>query len=81
MRVVTVRQQLARPQLNEDDALHDYFFRAQEMSIRLEHAREKFSETLVNAMVLKGLPERHEHFVMQESSTMLEASLSSERGY
>ena len=33
----------------------------------LEQAGEHLSEPLLNAMVLNGLPERYEHFVVQES--------------
>ena len=65
--VVSVMRQLARLQLKEDEALHNYFIRAQELSTRLEHAGERLSEPLLNAMVLNGLPERYEHFVVQES--------------
>ena len=65
--VVNVMQQLARLQLKEDEALHNYFIRAQELSTRLEHAGGHLSKPLLNAMVLNGLPERYEHFVVQES--------------
>ena len=34
---------------------------------RIEHAGEYPSESLLNAMVLNGLPERYEHFVVQGS--------------
>ena len=37
------------------------------MSTRLEQVGEHLSEPLLNAMVLNGLPERYEHFVVQES--------------
>ena len=36
--------QLARLQLKEDKAIHQYFMRAQELVTRLYHAAEKFSE-------------------------------------
>ena len=65
--VVSVMRQLARLQLKEVEALHNYFIRAQELSARLEHAEEHLSEPLLNAMVLNGLPERYEQFVVQES--------------
>ena len=39
----------------------------QELVTRLHHAGEELSETLFNAMVLNGLPQRYEHFVVQES--------------
>ena len=65
--VVSVIRQLARLQLKEDEALHNYFTRAQELSTGREHAGAYLSEPLLNAMVLSGLPERYEHFVVQES--------------
>ena len=65
--VVSVMLQLVRLQLKEDEALHNSFIRAQELSTRLEHAGEHLSEPLLKAMVLNGLPERYEHFVVQES--------------
>ena len=65
--VVSVMRQLARLHLKEDEALHNYFIRAQELSTRLQHAGEHLSEPLLSAMVLNVLPERYEHFVVQES--------------
>ena len=64
--VVSVMRQLARVQLKKDEALHNYFIRAHMLSTRLEHAGEHLSKPLLNAMVLNGLPERYEHFVVQE---------------
>ena len=65
--VISLMRQLARLQLREDKAIHQYFIRAQELVTRLHHAGEELSETLFNAMVLNGLPQRHENFVVQES--------------
>ena len=60
-------RQLTRLELNEDETLNNFFIHAQELSTRLEHAREHLSEPLVNSMMLNGLPGRYEHFVVQES--------------
>ena len=38
----------------------------------MHHAGEEFSETLFNAMVLNGLPQRYEHFVVQDSFNPVE---------
>ena len=65
--VVSVMRHFAGLQLKEDEALHNCFIRAQELSTRLEHAGEHLLELLLNARVLNGLPERYEHFVLQES--------------
>ena len=65
--VVNVVWQQSRLHLKEDDALHNYFIRAQELSRMLEHAGEHLSEAVLNAMVLNGLPECYEHFVVQEN--------------
>ena len=34
---------------------------------RLSEAGEKISETLFNALIINGLPDKYEHFVVQES--------------
>ena len=65
--VVSVMKQLAPLQLKEDEALYNYFLRAQELPTRLEHAGEHLSEPLLNAMMLNSLPECYENFVVQES--------------
>ena len=58
---------MSRLTLKEDEALPQYFIRAQALSTRLEQAEEHLSEPLLNAMVHNGLPERYERFVVQES--------------
>ena len=65
--VVSAIWQLGCLQLKKNDALHSYFIHAKELSTRLEHEGEHLSETLLNVMVLNGLSERYEHFVVQES--------------
>lgn len=65
--VVSVMRQLAKLKLRDDEDLPKFFIRAQELLARLEHAGEQLSEPLFNAMVLNGLPDRYEHFVIQES--------------
>ena len=62
---MSLLRQLAGLQLREVEAIHQYFIRAQELVPRLHHAGEEFSETMFNAMVLNGLPQRYEHFVVQ----------------
>ena len=61
-------RQLARPQLEKDEALQNYFIQAQEMSTRPDEAEEHSSGLLLSAMVHNGLPERYEVFVVQENS-------------
>ena len=34
---------------------------------RLTEAGEKIAETLFNALVVNGLPEKYEHFIVRES--------------
>ena len=65
--VVRIIQQLARLKLKEDEALHSYFIRAQYLTTRPKYAGEHLSEPLLNAMVLNGLPESYEHFVVRGS--------------
>ena len=64
---ISLMRQLARLQLREDEAIHQYFIRAQELVTRLHHTGEELSETLFNAVVLNGLPKRYQQFVVQES--------------
>ena len=54
---------LARLQLHEDEAIHQYFISSQELVARLHHTGEELSVTLFSAMVLKGLLHRYENFV------------------
>ena len=65
--VVSLVRQISRLQLGEEEKLHEYFIRAQELMSRLSDAGEKISETLFNALVINSLPEKYEHFVVQES--------------
>ncbi|CAB3992896.1 Hypothetical predicted protein [Paramuricea clavata] len=65
--VVSLVRQISRLQLNENEKLSEYFIRAQELMSRLTEAGEKISETLFNALVINGLPEKYEHFIVQES--------------
>jgi hypothetical protein len=65
--VVSLVRQISRLQLGEEEKLHEYFIHAQELMSRLSDAGEKISETLFNALVINSLPEKYEHFVVQES--------------
>ena len=65
--VVSLVRQLSRLQLGEEEKLHEYIIRSQELISRLTDAGEKMSETLSNALVINGLPEKYEHYVVQES--------------
>ena len=47
--VVRLMRQLARPQLKEDEALHNYFIRAQVLSVHMEQAGKLLSEPLLDA--------------------------------
>ena len=77
--VISLMRRLARLQLQEDEAIHQYFIRAQELVTRLHHAGEERSETLFDAMVLNGLPQRYENFVVQESFNPAENFVETER--
>ena len=56
--VISLMKQWGRQQIRQHKAIHQYFFRAQELVTRLQHAGDEHSETLFNAMVLSGLPQR-----------------------
>ena len=62
--VVSLVGQLAKLRLGPTEKLDDYFVRSQELMTRLS---ERVSDTLFNALVINGLPEQYEHFVVQES--------------
>ena len=64
---VTLVAQHARLQLEDAEDLDRFFIRGQEFLTRLQEAGEAVSESLFNALVLNGLPMRHESFVIQES--------------
>ena len=59
--------QLGKLRLGSEEALDDYFVRSQELMTRLSEAGEGITDTLFNALVIKGLPDRPDHFVVQES--------------
>ena len=66
--VVSLVRQLSRLPLGEEEKLHEYFIRSQELLMsRLTETGENMTETLFNALVINGLPDRYEHFVVQES--------------
>ena len=65
--VVSLVRQISRLQLDENEKLSEYFIRAQELMSRLTEAGENISETLFYAPVINGLPEKYEHFIVQES--------------
>lgn len=49
--------------MNSEEALADYFARAEEMQMDLEEADQAMSDTMFVAMVLKGLPKQFETMV------------------
>ena len=63
--VISLMIQLPKLQLQEDEAIHQYFIREQELVTRSLHDCEELSETLFNAMVLNSLPQRYKKFVVQ----------------
>ena len=65
--VVSLVGQLVKLRLVATEKIDDYFVRSQELMTRLSDAGERVSDTLFNALVINGLPEQYEHFVVQES--------------
>ena len=65
--MVSLVRQLSRLQLGEEEKLHEYFIRSQELMSRLTEAGDNMTETFFNTLVINGLPERYEHFVVQKS--------------
>ena len=60
-------RQLAGLHLREEEAIRQYFVRAQELVTPLCDAGEQFPETLFFAIVLNGFPKQYKHFVVHES--------------
>ena len=52
----SLMRQLAKLQLRDDKAIHQYFIRAHQLFTCLHYAGEEHSETLFNAMVFNSLP-------------------------
>ena len=67
--VISLMRQLARLHFRMNKTFHQYIIRAQELVTHLHHAGEEPSETLFNARILNSLPQRYEHFLVQESFT------------
>ena len=65
--VVNLVAQLARLQLEESEDLDSLFIRGKQLLTRLQEAGEAVSETLLNALVVNGLPMRYGSFDIQES--------------
>ena len=65
--VVSLVKQLSRLQLGPEEKLYDYFIWSLKLMSTLTEAGEKISETLFNALLISDLPEKYEHFVVQES--------------
>ena len=65
--VVSLVGQLAKLFLGPTEKLDEYFGKSQELMTRLTDAGEVVSDTLFDALVIKGLPEEYEHLVVQGS--------------
>ena len=65
--VVSIVGQAAKLCLGSEEDLDDYFVRSQELMTRLSKAGEAITDTLFKPLVINGLPDSYEHFVVQES--------------
>ena len=82
--VVSVMRQLAHLQLKEDEALHNYCIRVEELPTRLEHSGEHLSEPFLNAIVrLYSIVNQSNLNPLwcRRALILLPASLSFEQGY
>ena len=61
-RILSMFRKLTSLKMEEDDDLTGYLLRAENMVTALKQAGEKFSDNLLIAAVLKGLPESYEPF-------------------
>ena len=65
--VVSLVGQLAKLRLGSEEDLDVYFVSSQELMTRLSEAGEPITDTLFNALMINGLPNTYEHFVVQEN--------------
>ena len=65
--VVSLVGQLVKLRLGSEEDLDDYFVRSQELMTWLSEAGEAITDTLFNALVINGLLDSYESFVVQES--------------
>ena len=65
--VASIVSRLIRLKMSEGEGIQNYFIRAQELYSRLQQARERSSATIYNALVITGLLENYQHFIVQES--------------
>ena len=73
--MVSLVGELAKLRLGSEKDLDYYFVRSQELMTRLSEAGEAITDTLFKALVINGLPDSYEHFVVQknfQSKTFLE---------
>ena len=62
-RIITLYNQLTTLKKSHSENITDYFIRAENAATALDAADEKVSDSLLIAMVLKGLPEEYTPFV------------------
>ena len=68
-RILSMFRKLTSLKMEEDDDLTGYLLRAENMVTALKQAGEKFSDNLLIAAVLKGLPESYEPFDVYVNQT------------
>ena len=79
--VVSLLGQLVKLRPGSEEDLDDYFVRSQELITRLSEAVEAITDTLFIALLINGLPDNFEHFVVQESFNQPWRFQSWERGW
>ena len=62
-RIIGLYTELTSLVLNEDESIADYIIRAEKSSTQLKYAGETISDSLLVAMVMKGLPSNYKPFV------------------
>ena len=65
--VASIVSRLIRLKMSEGEGIQNFFIRAQESYSRLQQAGERSSATIFNALVITGLLENYQHFIVQES--------------
>ena len=61
-RIIALYSELTRLQMKSDESATDYMLRAETAAARLKNAGEQFSDKLLIAMILNGLPAEYQSF-------------------
>ena len=71
-RIIALYAELTSLEKGQNESVTDYIIRAEKSVTALKNAKEKLSDGLVIAMILKGLPDAHKPFVVHVTQSASE---------